>query len=485
MIIPATKTGHKLTIFLVIMILSFNLGVLPAVAETGESKWALDRVKIGEGGENIVPAGDRFEGTFDKWAVSQSSINYHAREIDHYGADDYTNAVYQFTLPEFPDELISGQQVELTASGTAAGYMREEYYVVVLDFWGDRVVLSGENSAGDLMVSPHGPFLMLDIDYENWIGETWVTTVTDVPSSDSISVRFDVPRGEIGDEFSITANGKGGINAFVEWVYKCVDEGQEYGVIERDGALYLVSPPEGTLSISTADLPEWAQGQMVTAGSMAVCVGPPATVSSGDSSILLDGLPVARLGDTTTHGGVIVGGSDKIYVNGVPAAFHGGFQACPIQSVPDSPPHVGGPVVSSLATISSRIHLPQLQEDVTSGDTVLEVETEEIEVGDAVIIGSDGELSEMARVIDKGSLILDRPLENSYPAGTLITKVPDEYSDTVPTHISEYDPTESILSEDTGPIADFFVPGFPFYELLAGVLLVTYLFQKTPNNLER
>ena len=136
----------------------------------------------------MVPEGDRFEGTFDKWVVSETGITYHSREIDHNGADDYTNAIYEFTLPGFPSELVSGQQVELTASGSASGYMREEYFVVILDFWSDNIALSGKNSAGEVMSSPNGPFLIIDIDFDNWNGESWITTVTETPSSDFINI---------------------------------------------------------------------------------------------------------------------------------------------------------------------------------------------------------------------------------------------------------------------------------------------------------
>jgi uncharacterized Zn-binding protein involved in type VI secretion len=485
MIMLTRKKGYWLTITLVFLITLTIYSETGFVnAETGETKWALDRVIVGEGGEYVVPEGDRFEGTFDRWVVGESSINYHSREIDHNGADDYTNAVYQFTLPSFPSELESGQQVELTASGSALGYMREEYFVVVLDFWSDNIALSGINSAGEVMTSPNGPSLFLDIDIDNWDGETWVTTVTEAPSSDSMSVQFDVPLGEIGDEFSIIGSGRNGINAGVEWVYQCVEIGQEYGVIERDGNLYIISPPGETLDLKLTDIPIWARYQLVTVGAMAICVGPPDKVISGDTSVLVEGAALVRLGDSTMHGGTIIEGSPKIFVNGVSAAIIGGFHTCPIHQGGAGIPHVGGPVLDSPSLASSGIEelddyvfkdLPLifLEEEVSEGSTVIDVSGEGIEIGDAVIIGSDGELSEMARVEDKGSLILDRPLVNSYPAGTLVTKVPDEYSDTVTPHISQYDPTESITSEDSGPIADFFLPGYPIWSIVLGLMLIS------------
>jgi uncharacterized Zn-binding protein involved in type VI secretion len=226
----------------------------------------------------------------------------------------------------------------------------------------------------------------------------------------------------------------------------------EYGVIEKDGKLYLVSPPGGTLSISMSDLPEWVRPQIVTVGAMAICVGPPDAVATGDSNILLDGLPVARVNDLTVHGGTIIEGSDRIFVNGVPAAFPGALHVCPLVN-PGSVPHVGGPIVHGHLDFSEmpddsemsswintrlralgydEITVLMLKEDVSQGSTVLQVYGEGIEIGDAVIIGSDPDLVETARVAGKGSIVLDRPLKNSYPAGTWITRIPDEYADLVP-----------------------------------------------------
>jgi len=48
-----------------------------------------------------------------------------------------------------------------------------------------------------------------------------------------------------------------------------------------------------------------------------------------------------------------------------------------------------------------------------------------------VIIGNDPETAEGARVAGKGSLVLDRPLSRDHPAGTLVVRVPAEYSDQI------------------------------------------------------
>lgn len=128
--------------------------------------------------------------------------------------------------------------------------------------------------------------------------------------------------------------------------WKNPPEEEEYGVIEKDGKLYLKSKPGETLKIATSDLPGWARGQLVVVGAMITCVGPPNTVTGGDSKVLLNGLPVTRVNDTTAHGGTIVEGSSKIFVNGVPAAVMGSFVPCPMVS-PGPVPHVGGIITAN------------------------------------------------------------------------------------------------------------------------------------------
>lgn len=56
--------------------------------------------------------------------------------------------------------------------------------------------------------------------------------------------------------------------------------------------------------------------------------------------------PAARLGDTTVHGGVITVGMPTVLIGGMPAARIGDMHTCPMQT-PGTPPipHVGGPIV--------------------------------------------------------------------------------------------------------------------------------------------
>lgn len=49
-------------------------------------------------------------------------------------------------------------------------------------------------------------------------------------------------------------------------------------------------------------------------GDMAVCVGPPDSVSQGEPSVLIGHLAAARLGDPTSHGGVIVLGCPTVII---------------------------------------------------------------------------------------------------------------------------------------------------------------------------
>ncbi len=54
--------------------------------------------------------------------------------------------------------------------------------------------------------------------------------------------------------------------------------------------------------------------------------------------------PAVRVGDTTVHGGVVVGpGVPTVLVGGMPAAVLGDMHACPIQpGHPPSTPFAGG-----------------------------------------------------------------------------------------------------------------------------------------------
>ena len=49
---------------------------------------------------------------------------------------------------------------------------------------------------------------------------------------------------------------------------------------------------------------------------MAVCVGPPDSIVKGSATVLIMGLPAARIGDTCAHGGAIVMGLPTVLIGG-------------------------------------------------------------------------------------------------------------------------------------------------------------------------
>jgi uncharacterized Zn-binding protein involved in type VI secretion len=58
------------------------------------------------------------------------------------------------------------------------------------------------------------------------------------------------------------------------------------------------------------------------------------------------GMPAARIGDSTAHGGSIVMGAPTVMIGGVPAARLTDMHVCPMVTPGVPPiPHVGGPIV--------------------------------------------------------------------------------------------------------------------------------------------
>jgi len=51
-------------------------------------------------------------------------------------------------------------------------------------------------------------------------------------------------------------------------------------------------------------------------GDMCVCVGPPDTIAKGSATVMIGGMPAARMGDMTVHGGVIVVGCPTVMIGG-------------------------------------------------------------------------------------------------------------------------------------------------------------------------
>jgi uncharacterized Zn-binding protein involved in type VI secretion len=49
---------------------------------------------------------------------------------------------------------------------------------------------------------------------------------------------------------------------------------------------------------------------------MCTCVGPPDVIAKGSMTVLVMGMPAARLGDITAHGGAIVVGLPTVLIGG-------------------------------------------------------------------------------------------------------------------------------------------------------------------------
>ncbi len=49
---------------------------------------------------------------------------------------------------------------------------------------------------------------------------------------------------------------------------------------------------------------------------MAVCAGPPDVIVNGSPTVLIEGLPAARVGDPTAHGGTIASGCASVLLDG-------------------------------------------------------------------------------------------------------------------------------------------------------------------------
>ena len=49
-------------------------------------------------------------------------------------------------------------------------------------------------------------------------------------------------------------------------------------------------------------------------GDTAICSGPPDTIVTGSGKVLIGGMPAARLGDSTAHGGTIVAGASTVLI---------------------------------------------------------------------------------------------------------------------------------------------------------------------------
>jgi uncharacterized Zn-binding protein involved in type VI secretion len=78
------------------------------------------------------------------------------------------------------------------------------------------------------------------------------------------------------------------------------------GVVPHVGGPIL---PPGGMTVLIAGMPAARMGDMCT------CVGPPDTIIMGSTKVMIKGQPAARMGDPTAHGGVIVMGAPTVNIN--------------------------------------------------------------------------------------------------------------------------------------------------------------------------
>jgi len=79
------------------------------------------------------------------------------------------------------------------------------------------------------------------------------------------------------------------------------------GVVPHVGGPIL---PPGAPTVLIGGLPA------ARATDMATCTGPPDTIAKGSATVLIGNLPAARMGDSTSHGGAIVGGLPTVMIGG-------------------------------------------------------------------------------------------------------------------------------------------------------------------------
>ncbi|WP_339875683.1 PAAR domain-containing protein [uncultured Algoriphagus sp.] len=81
-------------------------------------------------------------------------------------------------------------------------------------------------------------------------------------------------------------------------------------MLNPNGSPHVGGPilPPGEPTVLIGGLPAARVGDMTT------CAGPPDTIITGSFSVLIGGLPAARMGDSTAHGGVIIIGCPTVII---------------------------------------------------------------------------------------------------------------------------------------------------------------------------
>ena len=78
------------------------------------------------------------------------------------------------------------------------------------------------------------------------------------------------------------------------------------GVVPHVGGPIL---PPGAITVLIGGLPAARVGDMCT------CVGPPDVIAMGSMKVMIKGAPAARMGDQTAHGGIITLGYPTVMIN--------------------------------------------------------------------------------------------------------------------------------------------------------------------------
>ena len=334
-------SGLLAAVSLLLILLVFVL-LLPAPpASAQESRWVLTETIVNPDGHGLEFYGGgstpgyysepRYEGKYQVYAVTETSFSVDDRSVD--SGEEWYHITFRSSFDAPPAVLVPG-----------------ETYPLRMDFSHSGSVKKGNPSVGFRYISPS-----VAIGSETPLADNtlWYSPWAEVPSTVSSMTWLlrPPPAGQAGSTLEIYAQWWNAPACVVKWKYEARAAAPEHGVIEIDGVIHLVSPPGGVLRISRADLPEWARDAVATVGDEVACVGPPATLTEGDSTVLLDGKPVARVGDGTSHGGTVVTGDSRILVNGVPAATIGDYVTCPM--VTGNIPHVGGPIAGRPGTATS------------------------------------------------------------------------------------------------------------------------------------
>jgi uncharacterized Zn-binding protein involved in type VI secretion len=68
--------------------------------------------------------------------------------------------------------------------------------------------------------------------------------------------------------------------------------------------------PPGVPTVLIGNIPAAVVGAQCT------CVGPPDVILKGSATVLIQGRPAARMGDSTAHGGTIVAGLPTVMIGG-------------------------------------------------------------------------------------------------------------------------------------------------------------------------